>query len=62
MKTITITEEEQIVILYALQDRRNRMYRDAEAYKRNYNKHAMMDCLNEVKKADEVARLIKEAK
>ena len=51
MKTITITEEERLIILYALNDRETRMYRDADAYKRGGNQVAMKDCLNEAKKA-----------
>jgi hypothetical protein len=58
MKTITISDDERQILLFALTDRANRMFRDAEAYKRNGNKAAMKDCLNEMAKANDLAKLI----
>ena len=58
MMTFTFTEEEVATILYALNDRTTRMFRDAEAYKRNENKEAMKDCLREMDKANCLSKLI----
>lgn len=46
------TTEELNTIEYALIDRANKMFRDYEAYKANDNKEAMMDCLEEMKRAN----------
>lgn len=46
------TTEELNTIEYALLDRANKMFNDYEAYKSNGNKEAMMDCLEEMKRAN----------
>ena len=48
------SNEEIKTLVYALSDRENAMFRDYEAYKKNGNKEAMMDCLGEMKKAREL--------
>lgn len=46
------TTKELDTIEYALLDRANKMFSDYEAYKDNDNKEAMMDCLEEMKRAN----------
>lgn len=52
------TTEELNTITFALHDRENAMFRDYEAYKKNDNKEAMLDCLAEMRKASELCNRI----
>lgn len=53
--TITLTKEELEVIKYALMDRECRMLRDADTYKAQKNLDAQKDCLDEWRKAHNLA-------
>ena len=48
MKTITITPEQESIILDALRERIGKLYQLADNYK--CNKEAVMDCLDEAKR------------
>ena len=52
------TNEELNTIEYALLDRASKMFCDFEAYKNKGNKDAMLDCLAEMKKANELRERI----
>lgn len=56
------TNEELNTITFALSDRENAMFRDYEAYKKNGNKEAMLDCLAEMRKASELRNRILDEK
>lgn len=53
-KNCIFTAEEFDTIIYALADRQTAMFRDYEEYKKGGNKEAMMDCLDEMRKAQEL--------
>ena len=55
---ITITEWD--IIMSALNDRENRMFRDYTAYQKTGNKPAMMDCLREMKAAATLRKKIED--
>lgn len=48
MMTIEFSEKELEAIIFSLQEREDRMFRDSETYKNQENKAAQMDCLNEM--------------
>ena len=48
------TNEELNTIEYALLDRASKMFHDHEAYKKSGNKEAMLDCLAEMGRANEL--------
>jgi hypothetical protein len=60
MIEISFSETELNILVLALQEREDRMYRDSEAYKKQDNKIAQMDCLSELKKARELRRRLEE--
>ena len=51
MFDINFSEKELETLILGLQEREDRMYRDSEEYKKQENKVAQMDCLNEMKTA-----------
>ena len=55
---IAITEWD--IIMSALNDRENRMFRDYTAYQKTGNKPAMMDCLREMKAAGALRKKIED--
>lgn len=48
MKSIDFTEKELEVIILGLKEREDRMFRDAEIYKKQDNKPAQFDCIHEM--------------
>ena len=56
------TNEEMRIVKYALQERIDRMYRDADAYKNVGNVEAQKDCLNEVRLAQNLLNKIQNEK
>lgn len=48
MKSIDFTEKELEVIILGLKEREDRMFRDAEEYKKQDNKLAQFDCIHEM--------------
>lgn len=47
MKSIEFSEKELEAIILGLKEREDRMFRDAELYKKQDNKLAQMDCIQE---------------
>ena len=62
MKSIEFTEKELEVIILGLRERENRMFLDAEIYKNQGNKEAQMDCLDEMRFAENTRRWLQEIK
>lgn len=62
MKTITLANSEVDILICALRDRENTMFRDSEAYKRNGNTEAQKDCIAEMKSAEILRHVIENAK
>jgi hypothetical protein len=60
MIEICFSETELNILVLALQEREDRMYRDSEEYKKQDNKIAQMDCLSELKMARELRRRLEE--
>ena len=60
MTEICFSERELNILVLALQEREDRMYRDSEEYKKQDNKIAQMDCLSEMKMARELRRRLEE--
>ena len=56
MFDINFSEKELETVILGLQEREDRMYRDSEEYKKQGNKLAQMDCLNEMKTARSLRR------
>lgn len=48
MKSIEFSERELEVIILGLKEREDRMFRDAEEYKKQENKPAQFDCIHEM--------------
>jgi hypothetical protein len=59
--TIEITPEQHGIIVDALNNRIERLYRDSEAYRDGGNKVAQMDCLDEKKRVEKTLEYIKSA-
>ncbi len=51
MVSIDFSKRELEVITYALKDREDRMFRDAQEYKNQDNKLAQFDCIREMYEA-----------
>lgn len=51
-------QEEKDMLKRAIDTHINMLYKDTEAYKKNENKEAQMDCLNEIKKYVELKKAI----
>jgi hypothetical protein len=62
MKSIEFSEKELEVIILGLKEREDRMFRDAEIYKKQGNKEAQMDCLDEMHIAEYTRRRLQEIK
>jgi hypothetical protein len=56
MIEICFSEKELDTIIRGLQEREDRMFRDAEEYKKQENRIAQMDCLNEMNIARNLRR------
>ena len=48
MVSIDFSKRELEVVTYALKDREDRMFRDAQEYKKQDNKVAQFDCIHEM--------------
>jgi heterodisulfide reductase subunit B len=48
MKSIEFSEKELEVVILGLKEREERMFRDAQEYKKQDNKPAQFDCIHEM--------------